>query len=73
VFVLIFFDVVEIPAIFFLGLWFLLQLLSGVGSLGVSNAAGGGTAFFAHIGGFAAGVIVGLILRARDRRWQFDG
>jgi rhomboid family protein len=73
VFVLIFFDVVEIPAIFFLGLWFLLQLLSGVGSLGVSNAAGGGTAFFAHIGGFAAGVIVGLILRASDRRWQFDG
>jgi membrane associated rhomboid family serine protease len=73
VFVLIFFDVVEIPAIFFLGLWFLLQLLSGVGSLGVSNAAGGGTAFFAHIGGFVVGVIVGWILRARDRRWQFDG
>jgi membrane associated rhomboid family serine protease len=70
VFVLIFFDVVEIPALFFLCLWFLLQLLSGVGSLGVSNAAGGGTAFFAHIGGFVAGVIVGWILRARDRRWQ---
>ncbi|PYR91147.1 MAG: rhomboid family intramembrane serine protease [Acidobacteria bacterium] len=73
VFVLIFFDVVEIPAIFFLGLWFLLQLLSGVGSLGVSNAAGGGTAFFAHIGGFVAGVIVGLIVRSRDRRWQLEG
>jgi membrane associated rhomboid family serine protease len=73
VFVLIFFDVIEIPAIFFLGLWFLLQLLSGVGSLGVSNAAGGGTAFFAHIGGFATGAVVGVILRARDRRWQFDG
>jgi membrane associated rhomboid family serine protease len=71
IFVLIFFDVVEIPALFFLGLWFLLQLLSGVGSLGVSNAAGGGTAFFAHVGGFVAGIIVGLILRARDRRWQY--
>jgi membrane associated rhomboid family serine protease len=71
VFVLIFFDVIEIPAIFFLGLWFLLQLLSGVGSLGVSNAAGGGTAFFAHIGGFVAGVIVGLILRSNDRRWRY--
>jgi membrane associated rhomboid family serine protease len=73
VFILIFFDVVEIPAIFFLGLWFLLQLLSGVGSLGVSNAAGGGTAFFAHIGGFIVGAIVGLILRARDRRWEYYG
>jgi membrane associated rhomboid family serine protease len=72
VFVLIFFDIVEIPAIFFLGLWFLLQLLSGVGSLGISNAAGGGTAFFAHIGGFVSGVIVGLILRSRDRRWRYD-
>jgi membrane associated rhomboid family serine protease len=70
IFVVIFFDIVEIPAIFFLGLWFLLQLLSGVGSLGVSNAAGGGTAFFAHIGGFVAGVIVGLMLRARTRRWE---
>jgi membrane associated rhomboid family serine protease len=73
VLILIVVDVVEIPALFFLGLWFLLQLLSGVGSLGVSNAAGGGTAFFAHIGGFVAGVIVGVILRARDRRWQLDG
>jgi len=72
VFVLIFFDVIEIPAIFFLGLWFLLQLLSGVGSLGISNAAGGGTAFFAHIGGFVSGLIVGLILRTRDRRWRYD-
>jgi membrane associated rhomboid family serine protease len=71
VFVLIFFDLIEIPAIFFLGLWFLLQILSGVGSLGVSNAAGGGTAFFAHIGGFVAGVVVGFILRARDRRWRY--
>jgi membrane associated rhomboid family serine protease len=73
VFVLIFFDVVEIPAVFFLGLWFLLQLLSGVGSLGVSNAAGGGTAFFAHIGGFVAGLTVGGFLRARDRRWEHYG
>ena len=37
VFPIIFFDIVEIPAIFFLGIWFLMQLLSGVGSLGASN------------------------------------
>ena len=71
VFVLIFFDLVEIPAIFFLGIWFLMQLLSGVGSLGASNAASGGTAFFAHIGGFVVGAVVGVALRVRGRpRWE---
>ena len=70
IFIFIFFDVVEIPAIFFLGIWFLMQLLSGVGSLGVSNASAGGTAFFAHIGGFLTGLLVGAVLRVRGgRRW----
>jgi len=68
VFILIFFDVIEIPAVFFLGIWFLMQLLSGVGSLGIHNAAGGGTAFWAHIGGFVVGAAIGLVLRARNRR-----
>jgi membrane associated rhomboid family serine protease len=71
VFLFFFFDLVEIPAIFFLGLWFLIQLVSGVGSLGISNAAGGGTAFWAHIGGFAIGVAVGAVLRSRDGRWEY--
>ena len=66
-----FFQIIEVPAIFFLGIWFLMQLLSGVGSLGVSNAAGGGVAFWAHIGGFVAGLLIGLVLRARGpRRWD---
>jgi membrane associated rhomboid family serine protease len=71
IFVVIFFDLVEIPALFFLGIWFLLQLISGVGSLGVANAAGGGTAFWAHIGGFVVGVAVGTVLRSRDRHWRY--
>ncbi len=70
IFLVLFFDLVEIPALFFLGIWFLLQLVSGVGSLGLSNAAGGGTAFWAHIGGFVIGVAVGAVLRGRDRRWE---
>ena len=70
IFLVIFFDLVEIPAIFFLGIWFLLQLVNGLGSLGVSNAAGGGTAFWAHIGGFVVGALVGAVLRKRDRRWE---
>jgi membrane associated rhomboid family serine protease len=71
IFLVLFFDLVEIPAIFFLGIWFLLQLINGIGSLGIANAAGGGTAFWAHIGGFAAGASVGAVLRSRDRRWQY--
>ena len=70
IFIVFFFDLVEIPAIVFLGIWFLMQLLSGIGSIGVANAAAGGTAFWAHIGGFVVGVSVGFVLRSRDRRWQ---
>lgn len=43
----------DIPAVIFLGLWFVFQLFSGLGTFG---GAGGGVAFWAHIGGFAAGV-----------------
>ena len=73
IFLLIFIDLVEVPALFFLGIWFLMQLLSGVGSLGARNAAAGGTAFWAHIRGFVVGVVIGLVLRLRDRnRWDRD-
>jgi membrane associated rhomboid family serine protease len=73
IFIVFFVDLVEIPAIFFLGIWFLMQLLSGVGSLGVSDAAAGGTAFWAHIGGFVAGAAIGGVLRARNRRRWIGG
>jgi membrane associated rhomboid family serine protease len=68
VFLLFILDVVEIPAIFFLGVWFVMQLLNGVGSIGVSM--GGGTAFWAHVGGFVVGFLAGVGLRRRDRRWH---
>jgi len=64
VWLIIYFDVLEIPAIFFLGFWFFMQLLSGVGSIGV---AGGGTAFWAHAAGFAAGASLALLLRRPER------
>jgi membrane associated rhomboid family serine protease len=52
-----FITVREIPAIFILGFWFVLQLFSGVGSLGVPGAQDvGGVAYWAHIGGFVAGM-----------------
>ena len=73
IFLIIFVDVIEIPAIFFLGIWFLMQLLDGVGSLGISSA-GGGVAFWAHVGGFVVGVAVGFVLRLRGvNRWEPPG
>jgi membrane associated rhomboid family serine protease len=66
VFLILFLDIVEIPAIFFLGVWFILQLVHG----SIAGADGGGVAFWAHAGGFAAGVAIGLYLRARDRATQ---
>lgn len=48
----------EVPAVLFLPLWFLLQLLYGLASLGVHTQVGGGVAFWAHVGGFVAGVVL---------------
>ncbi len=74
VFIVFFMDLIEIPAIFFLGIWFLMQFFSGVGSLG-SDAALGGVAFWAHIVGFGVGAIAGVVWRtveSRQReRWDY--
>ena len=57
----------EVPATLFLGMWFLLQWVSGVTTIG-RMADVGGTAFWAHIGGFVTGMIGLAIMRPR-RRW----
>jgi membrane associated rhomboid family serine protease len=58
-----FFRLVQIPAMVVLGFWIVLQLLNGLGSFG-SN---GGVAFFAHIGGFLAGMGLLFVLKPRAR------
>lgn len=58
----IFITVVSIPSVFFIGLWFLLQLLYTW--LGV----GGNVAYWAHIGGFVAGMILGLTVRRKGQK-----
>jgi len=59
----VFFPVVEIPAFFFLLYWFLLQFVSGAGLFGLAGAAGEGVAWWAHVGGFATGLTVALMVR----------
>lgn len=54
VFLLVFITVVQLPAIFVLMFWFLFQLFYGLSELGSTT---GGVAYFAHIGGFAAGLL----------------
>jgi membrane associated rhomboid family serine protease len=53
---------VRIPAWVFLGLWFLYQLAEANFGLFSASANGGGTAFFAHVGGFVFGVLVARLL-----------
>ncbi len=60
-----FFQIVELPAFVFLGLWFLMQILSGILSLGIGGDAGG-VAWWAHIGGFGAGAVMLPFLKKRN-------
>jgi membrane associated rhomboid family serine protease len=64
VLVLLFFRAFYVPAILFLGLWFIQQLFSGFGSLGPTSSAGTGVAWWAHIGGFIFGLASGIYLKA---------
>jgi membrane associated rhomboid family serine protease len=61
----IIFFMARIPAVIFIGLWFLVQFLSGIGSLGVASA--GGVAWWAHIGGFLFGMLLARMGRPRIR------
>ena len=68
-----FFQIIEVPAIFFLGIWFLMQFLSGVGS--IAEAASGGVAFWAHVAGFVAGITGVMLFRRPERErveWWHD-
>jgi membrane associated rhomboid family serine protease len=66
---IIFFDVVEVPAIFLLGFWFLMQLFSGVGSIATTTGSQtGGVAFWAHVAGFVTGVAGVFVFRRPERR-----
>ena len=65
--VFVFITKMEIPAYLILLYWFGIQFFSGVGSMGHSHLSQGGVAWFAHIGGFLAGVALILVMRTRER------
>lgn len=60
--IFVFIRLVSIPAVIVLGIWFLLQILNSAASFGAAT----GVAWFAHIGGFVAGMILVLVFRKRD-------
>jgi rhomboid family protein len=60
---LIFVALIELPAAVVLGLWFVLQFFSGVGSL--TSGVEGGVAYWAHVGGFVAGLVAAKLLGSR--------
>jgi membrane associated rhomboid family serine protease len=68
--IFVFIQIMEIPAIFFLGIWFLMQFLSGVGSIAttVGGEPAGGIAFWAHVAGFLAGVSSVIVFRRPERQ-----
>ena len=65
----IFFTRVAIPAPFYLLFWFGLQFLNGFESIGDRSYTGGGIAYFAHIGGFVAGMLLIRLFPSRQR-WR---
>jgi len=72
VLIIFFFTTLDIPAAFLLLYWFAIQFLNGFGSIGGgSQIAHGDVAWFAHVGGFIAGMLLILVMPShrRYRQW----
>jgi membrane associated rhomboid family serine protease len=69
---IIFWEIVELPAILLLGFWFLMQLFSAGAIAVTASTGGGGVAFMAHVAGFVAGLIAVFALRRPRRRSGWD-
>jgi rhomboid family protein len=64
---IIFWEIVELPAIFLLGFWFLMQLFSAGAIAVTASTGGGGVAFAAHVAGFVCGVAGVFVFRKREQ------
>ena len=65
---IIFWEIIEVPAILLLGFWFLLQLFSAGAIAVTAGTGGGGVAFAAHVAGFLVGALAVFVFRKRPRR-----
>jgi membrane associated rhomboid family serine protease len=63
--IFVFIAVREVPAVFLLGFWFVLQFFAGAATLGANAGEQGGVAYFAHIGGFVAGMVLIAVMGGR--------
>jgi membrane associated rhomboid family serine protease len=62
-----YFEIFEIPAVFLLGFWFLMQLFSAGAIAATSSTNGGGVAFMAHVAGFIVGAIGIFFFKKREQ------
>ncbi len=67
IFIVFFVEVAALPAWIMIGVWLLSQVASGIGALEGAAAASSGVAYFAHLGGFAAGAVMAVPLLLADR------
>jgi membrane associated rhomboid family serine protease len=71
--IFIFIQIIEIPALIVLGLWFVIQFFNGAAALATTSAGAGGVAWWAHIGGFVLGMIlVGMFPRKDRPRYDYS-
>ena len=67
VFIILFFTVIELPALVMLGIWFIEQAVFGAANLTNPTGGGGGVAYFAHVGGFAFGLATIKLLATKRK------
>jgi membrane associated rhomboid family serine protease len=68
IFIIFFVTIVELPAAVLLGFWFIEQLVFGAAGLASPVGGGEGVAYFAHIGGFAFGLLAIRLFASREQR-----
>lgn len=58
----------RVPAVLLIGFWFVLQLMSGIATIGTATGASEGVAVWAHVGGFITGLALMVVMRPLARR-----
>ena len=70
IFIIFFFTIIELPAMLILGFWFLQQVVFGLYGVANPTGGGGGVAYFAHIGGFAFGLLAIKLFASRHKDYS---